>query len=156
MTLDECYIEKASDFKYWVDAGRIKMWGEYVDILSQEHLPGVQTVYFCCPRCDRRCRKLFLIDDVEVIKHESGGDVSALQNGTFETDTVGEAANAWRLIGNHSGRRRSVHDEGTRAAHSQTVRVGARPECTVGAIQRTCRGELECTQHRLECSYKPW
>lgn len=45
----------------------------------------------------------FLIDDVEVIKHEADGDAHAIQNGTFESDTVGQAPDKWRLIGNHSG-----------------------------------------------------
>ena len=62
MTLDDCPSETASDFKHWIDEGSIEMWGDVVHLSTQEHITGVTTIYFQCPRCGRRCRKLFLVD----------------------------------------------------------------------------------------------
>ena len=45
----------------------------------------------------------FLIDDVEVVEDPGGEAISMIQNGTFESDTVGQPPAKWRLIGNHSG-----------------------------------------------------
>ena len=45
----------------------------------------------------------FLIDDIEVTKHTSDGDVPLMQNGSFEADVLGNAPEKWRIIGNHTG-----------------------------------------------------
>ncbi len=45
----------------------------------------------------------FLIDDIHVFKDPNGENREMIQNGTFESDSVGQAPDKWRLIGNHSG-----------------------------------------------------
>ncbi len=45
----------------------------------------------------------FLLDDVRVIESPSGEARQLIQNGTFENDTIGQAPDKWRIIGNHSG-----------------------------------------------------
>jgi hypothetical protein len=45
----------------------------------------------------------FLIDDVSVVLSPDGAATEMMQNGSFETDAVGTAPAAWRLIGNHVG-----------------------------------------------------
>ena len=45
----------------------------------------------------------FLIDDVKVVQDPDGEAVQLIQNGTFESDTLGNSPDKWRLIGNHSG-----------------------------------------------------
>ncbi len=42
-----------------------------------------------------------LLDDIRVIEDPEGSAVNRLQNGSFETDTVGTSPTAWRIIGNH-------------------------------------------------------
>jgi hypothetical protein len=42
-----------------------------------------------------------LLDDIHVIENPSLGPVDLIQNGSFETDTLGTHAEHWRLIGNH-------------------------------------------------------
>ena len=42
-----------------------------------------------------------LLDDIQVIESPSGAARSLIQNGNFESDTVGESADSWRIIGNH-------------------------------------------------------
>ena len=42
-----------------------------------------------------------LLDDISVIEDPAGDARQLIQNGTFETDTVGEAAATWRIIGTH-------------------------------------------------------
>ena len=49
-----------------------------------------------------------LLDDVRVVEDPNGTAVELMQNGTFETDTLGEAPARWRLVGNHGGHGRSV------------------------------------------------
>ena len=44
-----------------------------------------------------------LIDDISVIQDPAGEAISVLQNGTFESDTLGASPEKWRIIGNHSG-----------------------------------------------------
>lgn len=44
-----------------------------------------------------------LIDDIEVLQDPAGEAIPLIQNGTFETDVLGESPEKWRLIGNHSG-----------------------------------------------------
>lgn len=45
----------------------------------------------------------FLIDDVSVIEDPIGANVQVIQNGTFQSDTIGGSPDTWRLIGTHSG-----------------------------------------------------
>ena len=42
-----------------------------------------------------------LLDDVSVVENPNGAARELIQNGTFESDAVGEHAATWRLIGNH-------------------------------------------------------
>ncbi len=49
-----------------------------------------------------------LLDDLSVIEDPSGAAVELLQNGGFESDTVGQIPDAWRLIGTHGDHGRSV------------------------------------------------
>lgn len=42
-----------------------------------------------------------LLDDVSIIEDPSGAARELIQNGTFDSDAVGEHADKWRLIGNH-------------------------------------------------------
>ena len=49
-----------------------------------------------------------LLDDVSVIEDPSGASVELLQNGGFESDTVGQIPDAWRLIGTHGDHGQSV------------------------------------------------
>lgn len=42
-----------------------------------------------------------LLDDIQVIQDPSGTPVNLIQNGTFESDTIGGPAATWRAIGNH-------------------------------------------------------
>jgi hypothetical protein len=42
-----------------------------------------------------------LIDDFSVIEDPGGAAVEFLQNGSFESDTVGAMPDTWRIIGNH-------------------------------------------------------
>ena len=45
----------------------------------------------------------FLIDDITVVQDPDGEPMQLIQNGTFESDRIGDAPDTWRLIGNHSG-----------------------------------------------------
>ena len=45
----------------------------------------------------------FLIDDITVVQDPDGEPTQLIQNGTFESDRIGDAPDTWRLIGNHSG-----------------------------------------------------
>jgi hypothetical protein len=49
-----------------------------------------------------------LLDDVHVIEDPDGAALERLQNGSFESDTVGVSPAAWRIIGNHGESRVSV------------------------------------------------
>ena len=49
-----------------------------------------------------------LLDDLSVIEDPSGVAVELLQNGGFESDTVGQIPDAWRLIGTHGDHGQSV------------------------------------------------
>ncbi|MCA9211862.1 MAG: lamin tail domain-containing protein [Planctomycetales bacterium] len=42
-----------------------------------------------------------LLDDIRVTEVASGAD--RIQNGTFESDTIGESPDTWRILGNHYG-----------------------------------------------------
>jgi hypothetical protein len=42
-----------------------------------------------------------LLDDISVVQDPGGTPIQLVQNGTFESDTVGTHAQTWRLIGNH-------------------------------------------------------
>ncbi len=42
-----------------------------------------------------------LLDDIQVIESPNGAARSLIQNGNFESDTAGEPADSWRIIGNH-------------------------------------------------------
>lgn len=44
-----------------------------------------------------------LIDDISVIRDPDGAAVQMIQNGTFESDTLGAEADTWRIQGTHSG-----------------------------------------------------
>ena len=45
----------------------------------------------------------FLIDDVRVVMDPDGGAIPLIQNGTFDSDTIGASPDKWRTLGNHSG-----------------------------------------------------
>jgi hypothetical protein len=42
-----------------------------------------------------------LLDDISVIENPGGGAVEFVQNGSFESDTVGTMPDKWRIIGTH-------------------------------------------------------
>ena len=44
-----------------------------------------------------------LVDDISVVYDPAGDAVEMMQNGSFDSDTLGEAPEKWRIIGNHSG-----------------------------------------------------
>ncbi len=43
------------------------------------------------------------LDDISVIEDPQGTAIQVIQNGTFESDTVGSSPAKWRIIGNHHG-----------------------------------------------------
>ncbi|MBJ43393.1 MAG: hypothetical protein CMJ80_08985 [Planctomycetaceae bacterium] len=43
-----------------------------------------------------------LIDDISIIEDPEGNAVELIQNGAFESDTVGWEADSWRVIGSHN------------------------------------------------------
>jgi hypothetical protein len=43
-----------------------------------------------------------LIDDLRVLEDPDGAVIEHLQNGTFDTDTLGQPPTAWRVVGNHN------------------------------------------------------
>jgi hypothetical protein len=44
-----------------------------------------------------------LIDDVSVVLDPIGGGTELIQNGSFQSDSVGSGPQSWRIIGTHSG-----------------------------------------------------
>ena len=44
---------------------------------------------------------LLLIDDISVIENPDGTPIQLIQNGTFESDTLGSQPGKWRLLGSH-------------------------------------------------------
>jgi len=42
-----------------------------------------------------------LLDDIQVVEDPDGTAIEFLQNGTFESDTLGSEPEKWRIIGNH-------------------------------------------------------
>jgi hypothetical protein len=49
-----------------------------------------------------------LLDDVSVIEDPSGAATEFIQNGSFESDAVGELAEKWRAVGTHGSHGRTV------------------------------------------------
>lgn len=45
----------------------------------------------------------YLIDDVSVVESPGNANLERIQNGSFESDTIGESAAKWRVLGNHQG-----------------------------------------------------
>ncbi len=42
-----------------------------------------------------------LIDDISVREDPTGANVQVIQNGTFESDTIGQPPQKWRCLGTH-------------------------------------------------------
>ncbi|MDP6525819.1 MAG: lamin tail domain-containing protein, partial [Kiritimatiellia bacterium] len=49
-----------------------------------------------------------LLDDISVVEDPDGGAVAFMQNGTFESDSLGSLPDKWRLLGTHGSHGRSV------------------------------------------------
>ena len=65
-----------------------------------------------------------LIDDVSVRENPTGANTEFIQNGTFETDTLGAVPLKWRFLGNH-GQGRSVVITDPDNASNKCLRVVA-------------------------------
>ncbi len=55
----------------------------------------------------------FLIDDIQVIENPNSTNMDVIQNGTFESDSIGSSPAKWRLIGTHSGTVTTDPDDAT-------------------------------------------